>query len=74
MKKYVIIFALLTVHIAGIAQEPFNGRISMIDGKGIKAYTNLTRHYKDSSEVRQKLGLSESDTNLSIFLKDMLEK
>lgn len=37
MKKYVIIFALLTVHIAGIAQEPFNGRISMIDGKGIKA-------------------------------------
>ena len=45
-----------------------------LKGKEIKAYTNLTRHYKDSSEVRQKLGLSENDTNLSIFLQKLLKK
>lgn len=38
-------------------------------GKEVKAYTNLSRHYKDSSEVRQKLGLVESDTNLSNYLQ-----
>ena len=42
-------------------------------GKEVKAYTNLSRHYKDSSEVRQKLGLVESDTNLSIFLQKLLK-
>lgn len=41
-------------------------------GKEVKAYTN-NRHYKDSSEVRQKLGLAESDTNLSIFLQKLLK-
>ena len=45
-----------------------------LKGKEIKAYTNLTRHYKDSSEVRQKLGLSESDTNLSNFLQKLLKE
>ena len=45
-----------------------------LKGKEIKAYTNLSRHYKDSSEVRQKLGLSENDTNLSIFLQKLLKK
>jgi hypothetical protein len=44
-----------------------------IKGKEIKAYTNLSRHYKDSSEVRQKLGLSESDTNLSNYLQKLLQ-
>lgn len=44
-----------------------------LKGKEIKAYTNLTRHYKDSSEVRQKLGLSESDTNLSNFLQKLIK-
>lgn len=42
-------------------------------GKEVKAYTNLNRHYKDSSEVRQKLGLVESDTNLSNFLQNLLK-
>lgn len=42
-------------------------------GKKIKSYTNLSRHYKDSSEVRQKLGLVESDTNLSKFLQNLLK-
>ncbi len=41
-------------------------------GKEVKAYTS-NRHYKDSSEVRQKLGLTESDTNLSIFLQKLLK-
>ena len=45
-----------------------------LKGKEIKAYTNLSRHYKDSSEVRQKLGLSESDTNLSNFLQKLLKR
>ena len=42
-------------------------------GKEIKTYANLSRHYKDSSVVRQKLGLIESDTNLSIFLQKLLK-
>ena len=42
-------------------------------GKEVKAYTNLSRHYKDSSEVRQKLGLVESDTNLANFLQKLLK-
>lgn len=44
-----------------------------LKGKEIKTYTNLSRHYKDSSEVRQKLGLVESDTNLSNFLQKLLQ-
>lgn len=44
-----------------------------IKGKEIKAYTNLSRHYKDSSEVRQKLGLMENDTNLSNYLQKLLK-
>ena len=43
-------------------------------GKNIKAYTNQSRHYNQSADIRRKLGLTESDTNLSIFLRDMLEK
>lgn len=41
-------------------------------GKEVKAYTS-NRHYKDSSEVRQKLGLAESDTNLCIYLQKLLK-
>lgn len=44
-----------------------------LKGKEIKAYINLSRHYKDSSEVRQKLGLMESDTNLSNYLQKLLQ-
>lgn len=44
-----------------------------LKGKEIKTYTNLSRHYKDSSEVRHKLGLVESDTNLSKFLQKLLK-
>jgi hypothetical protein len=43
-------------------------------GKDIKSYTSTPRHYHHSADIRHKLGLSESDTNLSIFLRSMLEK
>ena len=45
-----------------------------LKGKDIKAYTNQSRHYHQSADIRHKLGLTESDTNLSIFLRDMLER
>ena len=45
-----------------------------LKGKDIKAYTNQSRHYQQSADIRHKFGLTESDTNLSIFLRDMLEK
>ena len=45
-----------------------------LKGKDIKAYTSQPRHYNQSADIRRKLGLTESDTNLSIFIRDMLEK
>ena len=45
-----------------------------LKGKDIKAYTSQPRHYNQSADIRHKLGLTESDTNLSIFILDMLEK
>lgn len=45
-----------------------------LKGKDIKAYTSQPRYYNQSADIRHKLGLTESDTNLSIFIRDMLEK
>ena len=45
-----------------------------LKGKDIKAYTSQPRHYNQSADIRHKLGLTERDTNLSIFLREMLEK
>ena len=45
-----------------------------LKGKDIKAYTSQPRHYNQSADIRHKLGLTESDTNLSIFLRDLLKK
>ena len=45
-----------------------------LKGKDIKAYTSQPRLYIQSAEIRHKLGLTENDTNLSIYLKEMLEK
>lgn len=45
-----------------------------LKGKDIKAYTSQPRHYNQSADIRHKLGLTESDTNLSIFIRDMLER
>ena len=43
-------------------------------GKDIKTYTNQSRHYIQSGEIRHKLGLMENDTNLSIHLKNMFDR
>ena len=40
-------------------------------GKDIKAYTGQSRLYIRSARIRHKLGLEESDTNLSIYIRDM---
>ena len=45
-----------------------------LKGKDIKAYTSQPRHYNQCADIRQKLGLTERDTNLSIFLRNMLKK
>ena len=45
-----------------------------LKGKDIKAYTSQPRHYNQSADIRHKLGLTESDTNLSIFLQKLLKK
>ena len=45
-----------------------------LKGKDIKAYTSQPRHYNQSADIRHKLGLTENDTNLSIFLRELLEK
>ena len=45
-----------------------------LKGKDIKTYTSQPGHYKQSAEIRHKLGLSENDTNLSNFLQDLLKR
>ena len=45
-----------------------------LKGKDIKTYTSQPNHYKQSAGIRHKLGLSENDTNLSIYLRELLEK
>ena len=45
-----------------------------LKGKDIKTYTSQPGHYKQSAEIRHKLGLRENDTNLSIYLRELLEK
>ncbi|MBO5901369.1 MAG: hypothetical protein J6Q36_03010 [Alistipes sp.] len=44
-----------------------------LKGKDIKAYTSQPRHYNQSADIRHKLGLTESDTNLSNFLHKLLK-
>ena len=45
-----------------------------LKGKDIKTYTHQSRHYIQSGEIRHKLGLSENDTNLSVYLKKLIEE
>ena len=44
-----------------------------LKGKDIKSYTNQSRHYLQSGEIRHKLGLMENDTNLSLYLAKLIE-
>ena len=62
---------------AGLTDEEINIcclYVIGLKGKDIKAYTSQPRHYNQSADIRHKLGLTENDTNLSIFLREMLEK
>lgn len=43
-----------------------------LKGKDIGEYIQKKRHYIISHEIRQKLGLSEHDTNIGIYLRDLL--
>ena len=43
-----------------------------LKGKDIGQYIQKKRHYIISHEIRQKLGLDEHDTNISIYLRDLL--
>lgn len=45
-----------------------------LKGKDIGEYIQKKRHYIISHEIRQKLGLSEHDTNISIYLRGLLLK
>lgn len=41
-------------------------------GKEVGEYMQLKRHYHISSEIRRKLGLSEHETNLGIYIRDLM--
>ena len=43
-----------------------------LKGKDICEFIQKKRHYIISHEIRQKLGLDEHDTNISIYLRDLL--
>lgn len=45
-----------------------------LKGKDIGNYIKKKRHYIDSSEIREKLGLGEHDTNLGIYLRTLLSE
>ncbi len=44
-----------------------------LKGKDIGDFINLKRHYSYGSIIRQKLGLTENDTNLSLHLRKMFK-
>ena len=41
-------------------------------GKEIGEFTQMKRHYNISSEIRKKLGITEHDTNLGIYVRKLL--
>lgn len=45
-----------------------------LKGKEVGDYIQKKRHYIISSEIRKKLGLGEHDTNIGIWLRDLLSK
>ena len=61
---------------AGLTDEEINIcclYVIGLKGKDIKTYTNQSRLYIQSAEIRHKLGLTENDTNLSIHLRNICE-
>lgn len=45
-----------------------------LKGKDVGEYIQKKRHYIISSEIRKKLGLGEHDTNIGIWLRDLLSR
>lgn len=43
-------------------------------GKEIGEYIRFKRHYHMSSDIRKKLGLHEDDTNLGIYIRNLMKK
>ena len=43
-----------------------------LKGKEVGSYVNVRGHYNISSDIRKKLGLEESDTNLCIYIQKLL--
>lgn len=45
-----------------------------LKGKEIGTYIKLRSHYNQSSIIREKLGISEHDTNLGIYLRQLMKE
>lgn len=43
-------------------------------GKDIGQYTSYSRHYKISSDIRKKMGIGESETNINLYIQKFLTK
>lgn len=43
-------------------------------GKEIGEYIQVKRHYHISTDIRKKLGLNENDTNLGIYVRNLMEQ
>ena len=43
-------------------------------GKEIGEYIQVKRHYHISTDIRKKLGLNENDTNLGIYIRNLMEQ
>lgn len=44
-----------------------------LKGKEVGTYIRMRSHYNNSSEVREKLGINEHDTNLGIYIRKLLK-
>lgn len=45
-----------------------------LNGKMVTSFTNMKRHYHIGCEIRKKLGLGGHDTNLSIYIRNLLNE
>lgn len=45
-----------------------------LNGKMVTNFTNMKRHYHIGSNIRKKLGLNGHDTNISIYIKNLLKE
>ena len=43
-------------------------------GKEVGEYIQLKRHYNISSEIRHKLGINEHETNLGIYIRNLMQQ